>query len=124
MPLTIYFDARQLTKYLGNAVDRWPEAASRALEKVGRLVWDQSQREVPKGKTNTLGRSGTIMVKPHTVLITYATPYARAVHFRKRVKHPTGKRMFLTGPLGKGKRLLGAEIADEVAKAMESTPTS
>jgi hypothetical protein len=120
--LSIYFDDHQLRKFLGHAYTRWPEAGSRALEKIGRAVYDQSQREVPKGETKTLADSNRFEIHPHTVNITYFAVYARVVHFRKRVHHPTGKRMFLTGPLGKGKRLLGPTIAREVQAAMDRTP--
>jgi len=112
--LTIYFDDKQLKKYLGSAAKRWPDAAGRALEKVGRAVYNQSQAEVPKGKTGILEHSVFLYVSPKTVLISYFAPYARIVHFRKHVHHPEGKRKFLTGPLGKGKRILGPTISQEV----------
>lgn len=119
MPLTIYFETKALHKYLGDAERKWPEAAGRALEKVGRAVFDQSQREVPKGKTHILAGSTLLSIGPKTVTITYFATYARAVHFRK-AKHPQGgKRKFLTGPLGKGKRILGDMIAAEVQEEMD-----
>src|SRR5260370_36398687 len=124
MRLSIYFNERHLVRYLGHGVRLWPEAAERVLERIGRAVFDQSQREVRKGRTHILAGSTRLSIAPHTVTITYFAPYARIVHFRKRVHHPEGKRMFLTGPLGKGKRLLGPQIAQAVQDAMDNTPTA
>ena len=121
MPLTIYFDTRQLRRFLGAAEKRWPDAAGKALEKVGRLIFETSQAEVPKGETGVLSRDAMIAVHPRTVRITYFAAYARIVHFRK-ARHPEGKRKFLSGPLGRGKRILGAEIANAVQEAMDTTP--
>lgn len=118
MSLTIYYDDRQLRKYLGSAAKRWPEASGRALQKVGDAIFAQSQAEVPKGPTGRLESSTFRSITPKTYTISYTAPYARIVHFRK-ARHKEGKRKFVTGPLGKGKRILGYEIQAAVEEEID-----
>lgn len=119
MGLRIVLDDRALRRYLEAGITRWPDAAAKQLEKVGRMVYDESQAQVPVGKTRRLIGSATIYVAPHTVTIKYTAPYARIVHFRKRVKHPLGKRLFLSSPLGRGRRILRFAIVQAIQDEMD-----
>lgn len=119
MPMRLVLDDRALRRYLDEGVKRWPDAAAKQLAKVGRLVFEESQQAVPVGKTRTLIGSATIYVAPHTVTIKYTAPYARYVHFRKKVKHPQGKRLFLSSSLGRGRRILRFAIVQAIQDEMD-----
>lgn len=119
MPMHLTLNAKSLQRYIDAGAKRWPNAASRELAKVGRLVFEESQREVPVGSTRVLIGSGSIYVAPHTVTIRYTAPYARYVHFRKKAKHPTGNWRFLYRPFTKGKRILRHAIVVAIQKAMD-----
>lgn len=119
MGLTITLDERALRKYLDTSIRSWPQAAEGALARVGKIVYDETQRQVPKGKTRRLQSQSMISIAPRTVYIVYSAPYARIVHFRKHVKHKEGKRLFVSSPLGKGRRVLPFEIQSAIQVAMD-----
>lgn len=120
MSLTITLDARQLVRFLGNGERRWPEAAHRALNKVGELIFAASQAGVPVGKTSRLKGTTFKDIAPGSFRFGYRAPYSRVVHWRK-AKHKTGRRLFVAMPLARGKRILGPEIAQAVQDAMDKS---
>jgi hypothetical protein len=112
--------------------DHWiPLGAAEALYEVGKIVFKQSQEQVPV-KTGELKGTGQLdgpmelgAGKEWAVVITYGSgsthSYARIQHWRTRLHHRSGGRArFLVRPGNTARRTVGGKVLEKVKERVDS----